>query len=417
VRWRVLSTLAFMALSGCRGSKSNAAPALVRVVRAAPDLPGAPATDNRGRALAGTAEWQIVDSYQSPPRPRSMGLVVVRFTLTNRGPTTATMWRRPLAHPSDGAIVEPRAEDHSDAPVTLRAIDVAPLAPSTSRSVWLVYDIEDRSRLEGFRVPGFRVEDEYAVVIGTDPPVNAALGTLSPAHAVATAVTVPTVPSPRSTAESHTTWFTTARDHRGLDGQTFTYNCPGNGIALSVWGTDVYSDDSSVCTAAVHAGLITRATGGTVTIEIQPGRRRYQGSERRGVNSSDYGNWDGSFAFTRGTVTTPTWRSPPAAPQPTVAEAGQTCEHDYECSSNNCTARQCQSTALGAPCQHDYHCSSNNCTAGQCQNTALGAPCQHDYHCSSNNCTAGQCQSTASGATCQHDYHCASNSCVSGRCQ
>ncbi|WP_346729629.1 LCCL domain-containing protein [Corallococcus exiguus] len=38
-----------------------------------------------------------------------------------------------------------------------------------------------------------------------------------------------------------------------------------------MWGTDLYTDDSSVCVAAVHAGAITTA-GGTVVVTISRGR-------------------------------------------------------------------------------------------------------------------------------------------------
>src|SRR6266851_3375642 len=64
---------------------------------------------------------------------------------------------------------------------------------------------------------------------------------------------------------------------------------PGN-----VWGTDVYTDDSSVCTAAVHAGLISLAGGGAVEIEIRSGLPGYLGSSRNGVSSSGYGAWPAS---------------------------------------------------------------------------------------------------------------------------
>ena len=61
------------------------------------------------------------------------------------------------------------------------------------------------------------------------------------------------------------------------------------------WGT--YTDDSSVCSAAVQAGLITLANGGNVTIEIQPGANSYTGSTKNGITSSDYGPWSGSNTF------------------------------------------------------------------------------------------------------------------------
>jgi hypothetical protein len=57
----------------------------------------------------------------------------------------------------------------------------------------------------------------------------------------------------------------------------------------------VYTDDSSVCTAAVHAGAITFEQGGTIRIEIAPGEEAYEPSDRNGVESLAYGPWGGSF--------------------------------------------------------------------------------------------------------------------------
>ena len=94
------------------------------------------------------------------------------------------------------------------------------------------------------------------------------------------------------------TWETRADSLGGQNGQRFTLVCPGNGTLSSrVWGTDVYTDDSSICTAAVHAGLITTGSGGIVVIEIRPGLDGYSTSTRNGVTSRSYGSWRGSFAF------------------------------------------------------------------------------------------------------------------------
>ncbi|HLL52497.1 MAG TPA: LCCL domain-containing protein [Myxococcaceae bacterium] len=93
------------------------------------------------------------------------------------------------------------------------------------------------------------------------------------------------------------TYSEDASEHRGKNGQRFRYVCPPNGTTSSVWGTDVYTDDSSICTAAVHAGKFSLAAGGTVTIEIRPGQAAYVGTTRNSVTSSDYGSWSGSFVF------------------------------------------------------------------------------------------------------------------------
>jgi len=99
------------------------------------------------------------------------------------------------------------------------------------------------------------------------------------------------------TPVTDSTWSSTATDFRGKNGSRYTYTCTPGGTVGSVWGTGVYTDDSSVCTAAVHAGLITLAAGGTVTIEIRAGQDAYVGSTQHGVTSSDYGSWDGSYVF------------------------------------------------------------------------------------------------------------------------
>lgn len=92
-------------------------------------------------------------------------------------------------------------------------------------------------------------------------------------------------------------WSTNATSHRGQLGRPFTVSCPPQGTIGNVWGTDVYTDDSSVCGAAVHAGRITLAQGGEVTAYAHPGRARYAGSARNGVTSRDFATYPGSFAF------------------------------------------------------------------------------------------------------------------------
>ena len=97
-------------------------------------------------------------------------------------------------------------------------------------------------------------------------------------------------------------WTAMAMQFRGHNGQRFTYVCPvpgpGDNVSgVNVWGTTTYTDDSSVCAAAVNYGLITIKAGGTVTIEIEPGAKSYTGSNRNGTTTKSYGAWSGSFVF------------------------------------------------------------------------------------------------------------------------
>lgn len=57
----------------------------------------------------------------------------------------------------------------------------------------------------------------------------------------------------------------------------------------SVWGTDVYTADSRLCAAAVHAGAIRAGERGLVRVTLLDGDGRdYQGSTRHGVQTYDY---------------------------------------------------------------------------------------------------------------------------------
>jgi ABC-type transport system substrate-binding protein len=124
--------------------------------------------------------------------------------------------------------------------------------------------------------------------------------TAEPAVAVtepAASATVAPTDAPAS-APAIDPWSAHAVGHRDQVGEEFTYDCPpaDESRTDTVWGTDVYTDDSSVCTAAVHAGAITVEDGGEVTIEIRPGQDSYEGTERNGIETSHYGPWGGSFA-------------------------------------------------------------------------------------------------------------------------
>jgi hypothetical protein len=65
-----------------------------------------------------------------------------------------------------------------------------------------------------------------------------------------------------------------------------------------LWGTDVYTADSWVCRAAIHAGYLTR-DGGMIVVIIEPGRRSYAASTRNGVTSKDFGPYDRSYRLER----------------------------------------------------------------------------------------------------------------------
>jgi hypothetical protein len=90
-------------------------------------------------------------------------------------------------------------------------------------------------------------------------------------------------------------WTLRANQYRAFVGAQYEYNCTPKGTPQTVWGTDIYTDDSSVCTAAVHAGLITLAKGGKVVIEMIDGQTSYRSSKRNGIKTSPYPAWQGSY--------------------------------------------------------------------------------------------------------------------------
>jgi hypothetical protein len=66
-----------------------------------------------------------------------------------------------------------------------------------------------------------------------------------------------------------------------------------------VWGTDVYTHDSSIAAAATHAGVLAIGERGFVKVTVLPGQNRYVGSERNGVVSQGFGSFGGSFRVER----------------------------------------------------------------------------------------------------------------------
>lgn len=89
-----------------------------------------------------------------------------------------------------------------------------------------------------------------------------------------------------------------AQSISGGPGTVVRLTCPAGCNSGSVWGTGTYSDDSSICMAAIHAGVIPAAAGGTITVTIAPGQPAYPPSTANGVTTSSWGTWGRSFVVT-----------------------------------------------------------------------------------------------------------------------
>jgi hypothetical protein len=88
--------------------------------------------------------------------------------------------------------------------------------------------------------------------------------------------------------------------YRGLNGREFHFRVTGRAPAeYAIWGTDVYTDDSYLAIAAVHAGALRVGETGLLKVTILPGQAAYPGSQRHGVRSESYPAFDGSYRIDR----------------------------------------------------------------------------------------------------------------------
>lgn len=136
-------------------------------------------------------------------------------------------------------------------------------------------------------------------VVPTITPTPTSTPTVTPTVTATPTVVIPTPVASQTAAPGATTiaWNNNATSVQSHFEQTFSYYCPAAGTTQTIWGTDYYTSDSSICTAAVHRGLITVADGGNVQIKLKPGRRFYIGSIRNGVTSTSYYSYDYSYVF------------------------------------------------------------------------------------------------------------------------
>ncbi|MCA9185623.1 MAG: LCCL domain-containing protein [Pirellulaceae bacterium] len=99
------------------------------------------------------------------------------------------------------------------------------------------------------------------------------------------------------------TWETkftsTGFAYRDFIGQRFSFRCPPAPQDLKgriIYGTDAYDFASLICPAAVHAGKLTTA-GGIVTVQIDAGVPKLDGSIRNGFETRSKGKVDRSISF------------------------------------------------------------------------------------------------------------------------
>ena len=105
---------------------------------------------------------------------------------------------------------------------------------------------------------------------------------------------------------------TRARGNSDFDGETntnFKVLCPAgclNSGTGKVIGDEIYTDDSSICKAAIHSGQIPPEKGGKIEVVIETGRDSYESSELNGIRSEALeSKWDRSILINKYAVRCP----------------------------------------------------------------------------------------------------------------
>ncbi|KAK0140766.1 Macrophage mannose receptor 1 [Merluccius polli] len=87
-----------------------------------------------------------------------------------------------------------------------------------------------------------------------------------------------------------------------------TVHCPAgcSEADYRVYGTTVYREDSNICAAAIHAGVVVSDVGGDCTLLKRPGQDFYAGSTRNGITSRPFeGTYPKSYTFADGELRCP----------------------------------------------------------------------------------------------------------------
>jgi hypothetical protein len=82
-------------------------------------------------------------------------------------------------------------------------------------------------------------------------------------------------------------------------GRTLTFEVTGRADGV-VWGTDVYTADSRLASAAVHAGVVRVGERALVRVSLLEGADQFfEGTDRHGVQSNDYPAYPLAFRVER----------------------------------------------------------------------------------------------------------------------
>ena len=91
---------------------------------------------------------------------------------------------------------------------------------------------------------------------------------------------------------------------REFEGQPLHFQVTGR-IGGSIWGTDVYTGDTDLATAAVHAGALRVGETAVLEVRIVPSPPQHLGSARNGVTTSNWGTYGFSYTVRKWTPDEP----------------------------------------------------------------------------------------------------------------
>ncbi|MCE9531879.1 MAG: hypothetical protein K8T89_12255 [Planctomycetes bacterium] len=77
-------------------------------------------------------------------------------------------------------------------------------------------------------------------------------------------------------------------------GKTYSFRVTAN-TGGSLWGSDVYTTDSTLATAVVHTGLLQPGQTGVIKVTIVPSPQQFIGSNRNGVSSAGYAQYPAAY--------------------------------------------------------------------------------------------------------------------------
>ena len=92
-------------------------------------------------------------------------------------------------------------------------------------------------------------------------------------------------------------------------GQSFHFDVVGR-TGYSIWGSEVYTYDSDLATAAVHAGVLKTGQRGIVKVTMVKSPESHRGSVQNGVTSYNWGTYSASYTVEPARITDPSEREP-----------------------------------------------------------------------------------------------------------